>query len=570
MIDTVHKRAVHFDARAAAVADGAPVPCVIATTTPVQRFGEMESLDCSPDGVDLSRAPLPLIVAHDSNRLAIGIVESLQALGDRVTGMARFGTSPEAQQIRADVLAGIHKSLSVGYRHLDEGTATEGGRIFRWQPFETSIVAVPADVNSGFFRSNPGATHMTTTAPTITRDSTEITQLCQRHGVPDLAQDLIARGISITDTRTAILEELARRDFAAGGHRNISVSHQRADEAERQRIEDTLVARLGGRPTGPVLGSADCVNLATRSLALSGQRIHDGDSRDAILRRAMHGTSDFPLLLGSAVGRVLHGAYASAPAALKVIGRQTNLPDFRGKSVVRLGGAPSLEKVNESGEYTHGTVTEAANGWRLSTFGRIISLSRQAIINDDLSAFSTMLVKFGEAAARREAEELVAVLLAPPQIDGAALFSPARSTQIVDPLSMAGLGLAVRALRAQKDLDGGLVMQEPATLLVPAQLEMIARQLVASITAASTSDVQPFNLTVAVEPRLDAASQTGWFLIAGNQSALEFGYLDGAAGLQIVQRDGFETAGIEIRASLDFGCGWVAPVGWVKSTGAGT
>ncbi len=559
-------RAVHFDTRA--LADGEPIPCTIATSNPVERFGTLEVLDCSPAGVDLSRAPLPLITVHDANSLAVGVIESVRALGDRVTGLARFATSPEAQQIRADVLAGIHTALSVGYRHLDEGTAIEGGRSYRWQPYEVSLVPIPADPAAGFFRSHPGATHMTTTTA-MTTTAPQITELCQRHGVPDLAQDLIARSVSITDTRTAILEELARRDLAAGGHRNVNGAHQRADEAERQAIENTLVARLGGRPTGPVIGAADCTTLATRALALSGHRIHDGDSRDRIIKRALHTTGDFPLLLGNAVNRVLHTAYEQAPAALKTIGRQTNLPDFRGKSVVRLGGAPSLEKVNEAGEFTHGTVNETANGWRLTTFGRIVALSRQALVNDDLSAFSTMLTKFGEAAARREAEELVSILLAPPAIDGAALFSTDRSTQIIEPLGLAGLGLAVRALRAQRDLDGGLVTQTPATLLVPAQLEMIARQLAASITAASTSDVQPFTLSVAVEPRLDAASQTAWYLVASNQNALEYGYLDGAAGLQIDQRDGFEVDGLEIKATLDFGCGWVAPVGWVKSTGAG-
>jgi hypothetical protein len=122
-------------------------------------------------------------------------------------------------------------------------------------------------------------------------------------------------------------------------------------------------------------------------------------------------------------------------------------------------------------------------------------------------------------------------------------------------------------MRAQKDLDGGLVMQEPATLLVPAALEMTARQLVAAFNPNSAGAVQPFTLAVAVEPRLDAASAAAWYLVAGNQSALEYGYLDGAQGVQTDQRDGFEVDGIEIKARLDFGCGWVSPVGWVKSTG---
>lgn len=405
------------------------------------------------------------------------------------------------------------------------------------------------------------------TTKTTPAEAQQITALCTRHGVPDFAPGLLSRGVTLAQAGTAILDELAHRDQQAGGHRNVLGMTQRPDQNEREAIENTLVARMGGRVSGPVIGAADCTALAARALALSGQRVQDGDSRDRILKRALHTTGDFPLLLGNAVNRVLHAAYEDAPATLKTIGRLANLPDFRGKSVVRLGGAPSLEKVSEAGEFSYGTVNEAANGWRLATFGRIVGLSRQALVNDDLSGFATMLTKFGQAAARREAEELVSVLLTPPQIDGAALFAAGRSTQITNVLNIDGLAAAVRAMRAQKDLDGGLVMQEPATLLVPAALEMTARQLAASITPTASSNVQPFTLSVAVEPRLDEASATAWYLVAGNQSALEYGYLDGAQGVQIDQRDGFEVDGLEIKARLDFGCGWVAPVGWVKSTG---
>ena len=89
----------------------------------------------------------------------------------------------------------------------------------------------------------------------------------------------------------------------------------------------------------------------------------------------------------------------------------------------------------------------------------------------------------------------------------------------------------------------------------------------ASFAAVTADTVQPYSLNVVVEPRLDVSSTSEWYLVAGNQSALEYGYLDGQQGVQITQRDGFEVDGLEVKARLDFGCGWVAPVGWVKSSG---
>ncbi len=316
-----------------------------------------------------------------------------------------------------------------------------------------------------------------------------------------------------------------------------------------------------------MIRSTDIAGLAARTLELQGERVSASDSRDRIIQRAMHGTSDFSSLLGSAVGRVLHSIYEEIQAPLKAVASLSNLPDFRARSVVRLGGAPSLKPVTEHGEFTYGTLNDTENGWRLTTYGRILALTRQAMVNDDLQGFATLLRKFAQAAARREADELAAILLAPNLVDGSALFHADRSSLVDKKLTLAGLGVAVEALRLQKEEDGGLILQEPANLVVPVALEMTARQLVASFVANTADTVQPYRLGVVVEPRLDVASKSAWYLVAGNQSALEYGYLDGAQGVQITQREGFEIDGLEVKARLDFGCGWVAPVGWVKSSG---
>lgn len=570
----------HFVRKLAFAATGelapdAPVPCTLATCAVVERDQGGEILDCTPSGVDLARAPLPLLVSHDQTKLAIGVVDGLKTDGLRLTGQARFSSSPEAQQIRADVLAGIHCNLSVGYAHLDAGTPDKAGNfIYRWQPQEVSIVSVPADPQAGFFRSIPTpsdntmttkTTHTTNTNNDQAAESEEITVLCKRHGVEYLADGLVRSQAGLDAAKEIILETVARIDRAAGGHMN--VTRQNNTVSERELIVNTLVARMGGKPAGDVIRSADTVTLATRALAIAGQSVGAGVSRNEIITRSMHGTSDFPFLLGSAVGRVLHTAFEEAPVPMKTLARMVNLPDFRERSVIRMGNAPTLERVNEHGEFKSGTVSETSNAWRLATFGRIIAITRQALVNDDLGGFADLLRRFGMAAARREAEELVAALLAPALVDGAAVFDAARNTQIDKKLSLVGLDAAVQALRAQRDFDKTLILQEPAWLLVPAALEMQARQMVATFAPTKAADVQPYSLSVLVEPRLDASSAVGWYLVAGNQSALEYGYLDGNEGIQIAQREGFEVDGVEIKARLDFGCGWSAPVGWVKSTG---
>ncbi len=561
-----------IELRADAAGDAEEIPCTIATNAPVPRAMGAEILDCTPAGVDLTRAPLPLLIAHDAGSLAVGHVDALAADGSRVTGRARFATSPEAQQILADVKAGIHRSLSVGYQHIGEGVPTDAGTVYRWQPHEVSIVPVPADTGAGFYRSKDH--HMTTTPTTVNRAElqAEIMELGKRHGLTDFARGLAQSATNSAAARAAILEELAARDRAAGGHRNtnareLSYFGASGHGGDREIIIASLAHRMGARQKDqPILRGLDAVGLALRSLELAGERVYSDMSRTQIIERALHGTADFPQLLGSAAGRVLLGAYGATPAALKAVARETMLPDFRDRTAVRMGGAPSLEKVNEHGEFHYGTIEEGAAVWRLATYGRIFSITRQALVNDDLGAFGDLVRMFAEAAARREADELVKALTSPGQVDGAALFSSARNTQTARKLTLAGLGVAVQALRSQKHF-GELVSQEPGAIVVPAALEMTARQLVASISATKASDVQPFGaLDVVVEPRLTDADE--WYLVAANQRALEYGYLDGDAGPQISQREGFEVDGLEVKARLDFGCGWVSPVGWVQNTGA--
>lgn len=556
------RRELTIDHAAASVADGAPIPVSIASTTPVDRGDYAEILDCTPAGVDLARQPLSLIIGHDTSRLAVGTVHDLQAQGERVTGLVTFGTSPEAQQIRADVIAGVHRYLSVGYRLLDEGEPVEGGLRFRWQPHEVSIVPVPADPAAGFFRSK-----MQKVFPMISIGHEEIAEVCSRHGLQDFGLGLTRAGVGLDQARALVLEELARRDRAAGGHINIR-PEQRTGVNERAMISDTLAHHMGVRQNDrPILRNAGMVELAQRALALAGTRVDSSWSRSQIMERALHGTSDFPLLLGNAAGRVLSDAFGQTPGAIKAVARRVDARDFRARQIIRLGGAPTLEKVNEHGEFTYGTRAEASASWSLATFGRIFGLTRQALVNDDLAGFADMVQAFGAAAARREADELAAILTSPPNVDGAALFGVPRGNLIDDKLTPQGLAAGVLALRKQKGVGGELLAQEPGTLLVPASLEMQARQLVATINATRPGDVQPYALDVQVDPRLDAASPLAWYLVAQGQNALEFGYLEGTEGPVLTTREGFEVDGVEFRARLDFGCGWANPSGWVKSNG---
>lgn len=130
------------------------VPAVISTEFAVERDGFSEVLLHGSENVDLSRAPLPLIESHDGHRLNIGLVENLRLAGGKLRGDIVFGSSNRALELWPDVASGIVRNLSIGYVIVDHEMRGETLVATRWQPFETSLVSIPADPNAGTYRSN--------------------------------------------------------------------------------------------------------------------------------------------------------------------------------------------------------------------------------------------------------------------------------------------------------------------------------------------------------------------------------------------------------------------------------
>lgn len=54
---------------------------------------------------------------------------------------------------------------------------------------------------------------------------------------------------------------------------------------------------------------------------------------------------------------------------------------------VQLGEAPQLLEVGESGEFKRGTLGESKESYKVKTYGRVVAITRQTLINDDLDAF---------------------------------------------------------------------------------------------------------------------------------------------------------------------------------------
>ncbi|MBC7139691.1 MAG: Mu-like prophage major head subunit gpT family protein [Defluviimonas sp.] len=589
-------------APATADADSRTVEVIWSTGAPVRRRDMAgpytERLSLAPKAVNLSRLEgASVLDAHRQTavRDVLGSVRSAAVDGRRGTALIQFSARPEVEPVWQDVLAGILRHVSVGYSVEDWAETTENGaRVLtavRWTPHEISLVPTPAD---------PGAhirmeTEMTETtareaaeqAPTIetrAEANAEIRSIARIAGLDQSWIDGQIDGGADPDTaRRAAFEALAKRSAPSIRTEQVRVEmgESNDDPALRARqMGEALYARINPRhdlsePARRYAYSTP-VDMAKELLTLRGESTM-ALSPASLVTRALHTTSDFPIILGDTVGRVLRDAYQAAPSGIRRLGRQTTARDFRAVNKIMLGEAPLLEKLNEHGEIKAGTMAEAREAYKVETWARKIGITRQVLVNDDLGAFADLARRMGQAAAETEARILVTLLEAgsgngPTMSDGKTLFHADHGNKAGTGavISDATLSAARLALRTQKGIEDRTIRVTPRNLLVPPALETTAEKWLASIAPATAADVNPFSgsLSLVVEPRLSSA--TRWYVTAdpGEIDGLEFAYLSGAEGPQVESRSGWDVDGVEIRVILDFGAGFIDHRGWFMNAGA--
>jgi len=458
----------------------------------------------------------------------------------------------------------------------------------------TAAPAAPAQAPTGAAPSNPpagddAAIRAATEAATRAAD---ITELCTRHAVGHLAAGLIRSGGSVDQARAAVLEELARNDAAAGGHQNTRVLLV-GDEFQTRMagIEEAMMHRVyaGAKLTdnGRQFRGMSLIEVGRDFLESRGVQTRGMDKlrlATEILqyRSGMHGTSDFAAIFANVANKRMRGAYEEAQGTYTQWARKApNAPDFKSMNIVQMSGAPELLRTNEHGEFQYGTMKDAGMSYGLVTYGRMISLTRQAIINDDLRTFEKMVTAFGASSSRLENRLVYSQLTGNPTMgDGKALFHADHknlANGTGSALQLASMKAARTAMRKQKGLQNENLNIVPNFLIVPSELEQEAYQLTSSAyVPAKQDDVNEFRtggrtaVEPVVEPILDEASETAWYMASSNSQVdtVEFCYLDGAEGPVIESQAGFEVDGVTWKCRLDFAAAAIDHRGLQKSTGA--
>lgn len=386
----------------------------------------------------------------------------------------------------------------------------------------------------------------------------------------DVVQAMVDGGKPFAEVALEIVSAHASvvegRAGAAGHPARIQVTRDAGDSV-LAGIGDMLFARVN---PGAELSDAgkqyrgyslmECVRIYAESRGINTV----GRSKSDLVAMAMHSTSDFPLLFSNLAGKTLTAAYEEEPHTWKQLARQRNLPDFKQASDLVIAADLAPEALLEGGEYRQGTLKEAQATWKLATYARKVCITRQAIINDDLSALERVPEYLGRGFRRLESNLVWALITgnAVTSVDGLALFAAGHNNTGTGAIGIAGMNAAKKAMRKQLDVSGVTVNLTPDYLIVPTDLEATALQFLyptgyapASLTGAAGPNVYAGSMQLIVEPRLDG-SAVQWYAAAGPSKidGLVYGYLADEPGPTITPVPERDPDGLTLLARFDFGC----------------
>lgn len=564
----------------------------------------VEQLEVTEAAIDLSRlnAGAPLLSNHANDLTSvIGVVE--RAWIERGQGLARvrFSDRPEVAPILADVRSGVLRNVSVGYQVHAWREERTGGMLrrvaTRWTPLEISLVPIPADA-AAQVRLHPAiptapARKDVTMPDDMVKAAAEMpaandSEAAERlraasiakmaliwNVPPQWAADHIARG---TDLATARHYIMTREPAGGAGFCNVTPVDPIGGGTSRavDSAAEYVAARLVGRQ--PHGAAYEYRNMSVLDVAADhANRTRNAGYRTGALsaddvRRLT--SSDVPLLTESGASRAALELYPTVRTGLLATCRIVNLPDFRPRTMIRLAQHKPLDQVFQGGEVTAEYPTEAGENIALAEYANAFPMTERVLINDDLDAIGTWLRAAMQAAAARERLLIAGLLTAgggvgPTMSDGNPWFHASRSNIAVSvALGVASLGAAVAQMRALRDGVGETIYGlEPGFLIVSPALEMTARQLVADLSTVTTrGDVQPYSLSVIVEPALTGAR---WWIAPtlASRACLAAGYLDTQQTPRVETFADPNVLGVTVRVSHRMAAAVVDPMGWVTNAG---
>lgn len=418
----------------------------------------------------------------------------------------------------------------------------------------------------------------------------------------------IAAGTSLESYRATAVDAVAVAPAADGGPIHVTRSVTSGEDARDKWMRGATAAILARAAATPVVvaharangQSADfdpgefrgmkLLDLARAALERSGQRTAGMTAMEvagaALSQRSQGGfasTGDFPVLLENALNKVLLARYGTTADTWRRFCRVGSVTDFRASPRYRQGSFGKLDAVNQAGEFANKAIPDGEKqSLTAATKGNIIAITRQAIVNDDMGAFSSLAMDLGRAAALTIELDVYALLalnagLGPAMSDGNTLFHATHNNLTTGAaLGSNAIDLDRVALASQKDVSSNEILSlTPSILLVPISLEGQAKQInngQYDFDAISTKNPWTPNKVAGVfRDIVGTARLTGTrryvFADPADAATIEVAFLEGQQAPVMEMNPGFRVDGVEWKVRLDYGVAAVDFRGAVTNAG---
>lgn len=563
-----------------------------------------------------------LLFNHDRDAV-VGHIEKVWIEDNRGKALVRFDEDEQSETIFQKVQSGTLQGVSVGYsikryEVLDEKDSVSSNGRFKgpdtyvvtdWEPLEISIVSVPADATVGVGRSADEIhTSIDTQEETksmngeeilkneevkstpvetgITQEdlqkameqerkrTSEITALFRDFDVEG-ADEAIVMGVSVDEARAMVMDQLRARN------KGVSVTMGEAESDKFRAAAQDAVLMAAGIPVADAAPGANelrghsLVELARESLQREGLQANFGDNME-LARQAINSTSTFPAIMSNLANKSVMTGFNEAETTFQIWAGKGSNRDFKEAARVALSEAGNLELVPEGGQFPHDSLGEASARTKVATYGKLFSLTRQAIINDDLGLFSKIATKYGSAAKRLVNKMVYAQLTGNVKMqDNIALFDTKHGNVAGtgEALSVKEIAKAITAMRRQKGITGDATLNiTPKYLVVPPELEMTAYQIVnstAAVDGVNSGVINPYKGRFVVVADAELTDPDAWYLVAdaSQHDTIEVTYLNGVETPRLETRQGFDVDGIEYKVAFDVGVDAIDFRGVFKNAG---
>lgn len=438
------------------------------------------------------------------------------------------------------------------------------------------------DMTTAANAAAPAAGDTTNTNPAPQEDTRQlmlqILDRCEKAKLTaEETKKVVSAAKSVEAAADMILNIVCDRQEADGPE---PLPHVRITADERDRfsagVEKALLAKAG-LDGGEVneFSSYTLLEIARASLTKGGIKAPAGDKL-AVVGAALcppmasHGTSDFPIILGNVANKAMLKGYAEAETTFQLWTAKGSVSDFKSITRADTGFFPSLSLVRELEEFSYATFGEKGETAAIATYGKLFKISRQAIINDDLDAFSRVPRKMGAAARRTVNRMVYGILNANPNMgDGVALFH-ATHGNLASGAGNVGVtsdvyAKSLAAMRSQKEGEVTVPIS-PKFVLTPETHRSAVKQIFLSPTELGQANPMvpskvAGEVVVIADPELDISGTMSTYLAADPNAfdTIEVLYLDGNEQPVLEQKDGWSIDGTEFKVRLDFG---VKAFGW--------